>query len=174
MMDKESLKEHHKIIIIGCSGSGKSWLAKKIAEITGYPLIHLDNEYWLPNWTKPPKDEWIAKQKELIKAERWIIEGNYNSTMELRFAAADLVIFLDINKILCIISAAKRTGKKRSDLPDYLEEPRVFNKEFLEFCKYIWQYPKQGKLTVMNLHNKYSETKFIHIKKRKDVNELYK
>ena len=32
-----------KIIIIGCPGSGKSYFSKKLRDLTGYPLYHLDN-----------------------------------------------------------------------------------------------------------------------------------
>ncbi len=41
-------------------------------------------------------------------------------------SAADLVIFLDINRFICMWSALKRHGKRRSDLPDYLEEKNEF------------------------------------------------
>ena len=46
-----------RIMIIGCCGSGKSTLSKSIYQITGLPLIHLDKEYFKPNWEKPSKDE---------------------------------------------------------------------------------------------------------------------
>ncbi|MCL2407006.1 MAG: hypothetical protein FWC95_03680 [Defluviitaleaceae bacterium] len=39
---------YSKIILVGKSGSGKFWLSKRIAEITGYPLYHLDKEFWRP------------------------------------------------------------------------------------------------------------------------------
>lgn len=52
-----NLSKYKRIILIGSGGSGKSWLAKWLADITGYKLIHLDCEYWQPNWTKTPKEE---------------------------------------------------------------------------------------------------------------------
>jgi len=159
-----------RIIIVGNSGSGKSYLGKKIAEITDLPLIHLDNEFWKPNWVKTPRDEWIEIQKNLIKAEKWIIEGNYNSTMELRFEASDLVIFLDINRIVCMVSAIKRHGKKRSDLPEYLEEK--FSGEFFNFCKRIWSFNKTVRKTIISLHGKYPEKPFLLIKKRSQLKLL--
>ena len=163
---------YSRIIVVGSAGSGKSWISKHISQETGYKLIHLDNEYWQPGWVKTPRPEWILKQEKLISGEKWIVDGNYESTMELRFKAADLIVFLDINRFTCIWSAVKRTGKKRSDLPDYLEEPCVFNKEFFDFCKWIWSYPKKGRNIVLDLHEKYAEKEFLHIKKRKDIKKL--
>ena len=157
-----NLSEYKRIILVGSGGSGKSWLAKRLANITGYKMIHLDCEFWQPNWTKTPKEEWIEKQNGFIKEEKWIIDGNYNSSMELRFAAADLVIFLDINRFICMWSALKRHGKKRSDLPGYLEEK--MNLEFIDFLKWIWSFKKAGKKRILDLHEKYPEKSFWSLK----------
>lgn len=166
------LSKYKRIILVGSGGSGKSWLAKQLANITGYKMIHLDCEFWQPNWTKTPKEEWIEKQKGFIKGEKWIIDGNYNSSMELRFAAADLVIFLDINRFICMWSAYKRHGKKRSDLPYYLEEK--MNYEFIDFLKYIWTFKKTGKKRKLDLHEKYPESEFLVLKSRRMVREFLK
>jgi adenylate kinase family enzyme len=165
-----NIHEFNRIILIGSGGSGKSWLAKRLAQITGYPMIHLDNEYWQPNWTPTPKEEWIEKQKSFIQGERWIIDGNYNNSMELRFEAADLVIFLDINRFVCMWSAFRRHGKKRSDLPDYLDEKMNF--EFIDFLKWIWTFPKTGRKKIFSLHKKYPDKAFLILKNRKMVKKL--
>ena len=164
--------KYSRIILIGCMGSGKSWFSKRIAEITGYPLFHLDVEHWKPGWVMASGEEKIVRQREITGGEKWIIDGNYGSTMELRFAAADLIIYLEINRFVCMWSAAKRTGKKRSDLPDYLEEPTIFNKEFFKFCSWIWDFPKNNKKKILNLHEKYPEKKFLRIKSRRQVRKL--
>lgn len=169
-----NIKEYNKIILVGSSGSGKSWLSKKLAELYNYPLIHLDNEYWKPDWQKTPKEEWIACQQEIMNKDKWIIDGNYNNTMEIRFLGAELVIFLDINRLVCLISAIKRHGKKRSDLPEYLNEGRIFSKEFFEFCKIIWKFPKTSRKTIMDLHNKYPDKPFLQIKSRRKMKDLLK
>lgn len=167
-----NIHNYNKIILVGSGGSGKSTLAKQLGEIAGLPVIHLDNEYWQPGWTETPKSEWIEKQKQFIKGEKWIIDGNYGGTMEMRFEAADFIIFLDINRFICILSAAKRTRKKRSDLPDYLTEPKIFSKDFFQFAKWIWGYPTTGKKKVMNMHEKYPDKPFLVIKSRCEIKRL--
>jgi len=166
--------KYNKIILVGSGGSGKSWLSKRIAEITDYPLFHLDKEFWKPNMVMTPREERIARQQEIIGGEKWIIDGNFNSTMELRFAAADLIIFLDLNRLICISGVIKRNKKKRTDMPDYWEEPKLFGKEFFEFCKWIWNFRKTGKQTIISLHEKYPEKEFLHIKSRRQVKKLLK
>jgi Adenylate kinase and related kinases len=161
---------YNRIAVVGCSGSGKSWLSKKLAEITGLPLVHLDCEYWQPGWVKTPRDEWLKKQAEMTAGDAWIIDGNYNSTLDVRFTAADMVIFLDISRFVCILSVLRRHGKKRSDLPDYLEEK--LDSEFFDFIKWVWSFPKTGRATILSLHEAHPEIPFIVIKSRHGVGEF--
>lgn len=164
--------KYQKIMIVGSAGSGKSYLAKQLAKLSGYPITHLDNEFWKPGWIKTPKEEWIAKQQYLISSKQWIIDGNYNSTLELRFTACDAVIFLDINRFVCMYGAIKRHGKKRSDLPEYLTES--FDHEFLDFLKWIWYFPKTDKLKILALHKLNPNKAFIIIKSHREVARLLK
>jgi len=167
-----NIKNYNRIMIVGSPGSGKSTFAEQLCKITSLPLIHLDNEFWKPGWVETPRPEWIGKQKLLVSGDKWIIDGDYSSTMEIRFEAAELIIFLDVNRFICIMRAAKRTGKKRMDLPDYLDEPKAISNDFFEFCKWIWDYPKKGRKKVLLLHNEYSEKAFLHIKYKRDVKKI--
>jgi len=161
---------YNRIIIVGNNGSGKSFLSKELSVITGLPLVHLDVEFWRRNWEKPPKEEWIKKQMELISKKKWIIDGNHTDTMELRFKATDIVIFLDINRFVCLVSVFLRNGKKRSDTPQYLEE--ILDKGFLHFCKGLWSFSKTRKRTIMSLHKKYPDKPFFVIDSRRKMNKL--
>lgn len=161
---------YNRIIIVGNNGSGKSFLSRELSVITGLPLVHLDLEFWGPNWTQPSKEEWINKQQELVSKEKWIIEGNHTATMELRFEKAELIIFLDVNRIVCLASVMKRLGKKRSDWPQFLEEK--MDKEFFKFCGRLWNFSKTNKRAIMGLHNKYANKEFLVIKGRRNLSNL--
>lgn len=41
-------KIYKRIMLLGNSGSGKSWTAQRLGEKTGYPVIYLDKECWQP------------------------------------------------------------------------------------------------------------------------------
>ena len=166
--------KYKRIILIGNSGSGKSWLSKRIAGITGYPLFHLDKEHWRPNMAMAPREEKIARQQEIISGEEWIIDGNFSSTLELRFAAADLIVFFDVKRLMCLVGVIQRNKKKRTDMPDYWTEPKIPSKEFFKFCKYMWQFPKTSRQAIIDLHEKYPEKEFLHIKNRRQVRKILK
>ena len=161
--------EYNRIIIVGSPGSGKSYLSKRIAIATGYPLFHLDNEYWQPHWVGTPRDEWIEKQQSIIDGEKWIIDGNYNSTLELRYEAADLIIDLNINRYLCMWSAVKRHGKNRSDFPAHCAEK--IDKEFIDFLKFIWKFPITSRKKIVGLRDKYPNKAYIETNTRREASQ---
>lgn len=103
-----------KIILIGSGGSGKSTLARQLGNKLNIKVHHLDALFWKPNWEGVPREEQIAVQNNLIKDEKWIIDGNYGGTMDIRLNAADTIIFLDIHRTICIYRAFKRIVKYRN------------------------------------------------------------
>lgn len=102
------MNNHTRILVVGSPGSGKSTFSTKLHQITGLPLIHLDDEYWLTGWTRPCKKNWEIKLNKILKCEHWIIEGNYFSTFEKRLTACNLVIILSAPTYKCLWRAAKR------------------------------------------------------------------
>lgn len=70
-----NLIKSKKIIIQGSSGSGKSTLSIELGKLLSLPVIHLDKEYWQPGWKKPISQEWVQKQLDFLKNDKWIIEG---------------------------------------------------------------------------------------------------
>ena len=74
-----------RILIIGCGGAGKSTLARKLGEKTGLPVVHLDQIWWEPgNWKHLEKPEFDERLMAELEKPRWILDGNFNRTMELR------------------------------------------------------------------------------------------
>lgn len=129
-----------RVMIIGSGGAGKSTLARQLGELTGLPVVHLDAHFWKPGWVSSPNDEWDEAVTRFAAAERWIIDGNYGRTMEMRFARADTVVFLDYSRWRCCWRAIRRrvqfSGRTRPDMAEGCSE-----KIDLEFLKWIWDYP---------------------------------
>ena len=106
-----------KVIVIGCPGSGKSTVSRALHNKTGIPLYHLDMMYWNADKTTVEKSVFLERLYAVLEKDEWIIDGNYGSTMELRMAACDTVIFLDYPLDVCLGGIKERRGKPRSDMP---------------------------------------------------------
>lgn len=124
-----------RILILGCCGAGKSTLARSLEKELDLPIIHLDQHYWQPNWQEPTKTAWTTKVEELIKQDKWIMDGNYGGTLDLRIKRADIIVYLDASTIKCLYRVIKRIikyrGKVRPDMPQGC--PERFDLDFLHY-----------------------------------------
>jgi adenylate kinase family enzyme len=137
-----------RILVIGPGGAGKSTFARRLAERTGLPLVHLDALYWRPGWVEPPKQEWHATVQTLIAGDRWILDGNYGGTMEERIRASDTVIFLDAPRSRCLLRVLRRRlavrGGVRPDVAPGCPERLTWS-----FLWWIWTYPTRRRAAVL-------------------------
>ena len=155
-----------KVLVIGCPGSGKSTFSRKLHVLTGLPLFHLDMMYWNADKTIVDKPVFRARLAEAIQKDEWIIDGNYNSTLELRMQACDTVIFLDYPVEVCLSGVKERAGKPRSDMPWFETE------EDAEFTEFIKRYNSESRPNVMALLEKYRNKKIYIFRTRDEAAEF--
>ena len=158
-----------RILVIGCSGAGKSTFARKLGEKTGLEVIHLDVLHWKPNWTEPSKEEWRKAVEEALKGDSWIMDGNFGGTMEMRIEASDTVIFFDLPRALCVYRILKRVVTyrrgKRPDMAEGCDEKFDWN-----FLKWIWRFPKETKPKIEERLKRFENDKtIIRFESRKEV-----
>ncbi|MFN5903358.1 MAG: topology modulation protein [Novosphingobium sp.] len=122
-----------RVLVIGSPGAGKSTLSHRLAACTGLPLFHLDQMFWQPGWVERDRDEGCAELAEVLAGDHWIIDGNYGSTLPMRVARADTVVWLDYSTWLCLGRVFKRwwqyRGRARPDMTEGC--PENLNLEFL-------------------------------------------
>lgn len=161
-----------RIMIMGSAGSGKSTLAQALSKKTGIEAIHLDKEFWNPGWIMTEKSQQVVLHNELMKRDSWIIDGNYNASLEPRAKAADLIIFLDMPFHLCMYRVFSRyfknRGKIRPDMCAGCEE-----KIDMEFINYIIFYHIKKKYSDFKKLSSYAnESKILMLKSPSDVSKF--
>ncbi len=158
-----------RIVIIGSGGAGKSTLARRLGEITGIEVIHLDQLYWQPNWIEPSKVEWKQTVAEILKRDSWILDGNFGGTMEMRLEAGDTAIFLDLPRSVCLLRILKRRlTYRRTNRPDMAEG--CHEKIDLEFLGWIWNFARTTKPKIeARLQNIEPEKIVIRLKSAQEV-----
>ena len=97
-----------RIAVVGSGGAGKATFSNELGRGLGLGVIHLDHHSWQPGWVPLGNDRWRALQSGLLSGERWIVDGNYGGTLDLRLAPADTVIVLALARWRCITRVLRR------------------------------------------------------------------
>lgn len=117
-----------RIVIFGNSGSGKSTMARAIAEEQGIEHMDLDGVAWETPGVRMP----LVRSAESIAAfthanDRWVIEGCYADLLELVISLATEVRFLNPGTEACVVNCRSRPWE-----PHKYESPEAQEK-MLEF-----------------------------------------
>ena len=117
--EKEELEvfnKYKRFIIVGCSSSGKSTLAKQIAnKYSDLKRIELDYLWWLPQWTERDVKEFqslVIQSMNKFNESGWIIDGNYRNVRDITWSKGDVVIWLDYEFWNVFYRACKRTFQR--------------------------------------------------------------
>lgn len=152
-MEQAKLK---RIAIIGLPGSGKSTFATRLGNILNISVHHLDKHIF-DGKKKRDKQEFLAVKDALLKEDFWIIEGCSFSTLEMRFARADTIIYFHLPRWLCIWRVCKRlfTFDKR------IADTGCLNGINPSLIKYIWNFDRDKRQSIEELRKRYRNVDFL-------------
>ena len=157
-----------KIIVIGSGGAGKSTFSRRLGEKLGLPVVHLDQLFWHPNWTRTPEDEWVEIVRRESEKPEWIMDGNFGGTREMRIKTCDTVIFLDMPRWLCMYRILKRTilyhRETRPDMAEGCDE-----RFDLEFISWVWNYPNGTRSRVVAELDRNAEKNIIVLRSTAEI-----
>lgn len=160
-----------RVLVIGSGGSGKTTVAARIANALRLALIHLDAVYWHTGWTPTPPDEWRSVVAQLIAEPRWVMDGNYGGTLDMRLAACDTVVFLDLPRGVCLWRIVKRNiryrGRTRPDVAPGCPERLTW-----EFVRWVWTYPKRRRPGILERLSKLPTRHVIVLSSQSDVDRF--
>ena len=134
----DPLLASRRILVLGSPGSGKTYLALHLSRRLELEPIHLDKYFWKPGWVPTPREEWRTVQAGLVSRNSWIMDGTYESTLDMRLPACDAILIVERGPIACTWGVIKRKltidDHARPDAPpgQPIDWP---------FLKYIWRYP---------------------------------
>jgi adenylate kinase family enzyme len=86
---------YHRIIVVGATSSGKSTLARRLAEKLHADYVELDALHWEPNWIEAPNDLFRSRVEAASRAPAWVVAGNYSVVRDILWPGAEAVIWLD-------------------------------------------------------------------------------
>lgn len=161
-----------KIIIIGNSGSGKTWLAKRMAAVRGIPHIELDSIFWEPGGYNHKRNdlEIEADLKKIQGSGCWLAEGVFGHIVDHLVSFADTLICIDLPWDECRKNLMNRGSESSRQL-----DPRTAEENFMSLLDWASAYEtresKASKKYHCFLYEKFSGAKYM-VCSRDEANQL--
>ena len=135
------LRSAGRILVIGCSGGGKTTLALRIAKHCDLEYQSIDRDVrWLPGWQERDRAEQRAILARLVARDRWVMDGSGASTFDIRVPRADLIVWVRVPRFVALFGLARRVarnyGRVRVAMAEGCPEPIPDRK----FLSYIWNF----------------------------------
>ncbi|KMO40754.1 ATPase AAA [Methylobacterium aquaticum] len=139
----DRLRSARRVLVVGGSGAGKSTLSAALAQRLDLPHLSMDREFcWLPGWVARPRDEMRALIAAAVAQDRWIMDGSFPSSLDLRLPRTDLVIWLRLPRLTCLVGVFRRgvahRGRTRPDMAPGCPERRPDR----EFLSDVWNFER--------------------------------
>ena len=166
------LENANKISIIGGSGTGKTTLSESLSKDLNMPVYHIDGIHHLKNWEIRKKEETDKIIHDIIKKDKWIIDGTYTKTLEDRVKVSDLIIYLDYSTIAQVKGAMgrfiKNHGKEKPEIPGCKEQMNF------KFFMLVVKWRKNKRQFIIDTLENIDKNKVIIFKNRRKLNKWYK
>ena len=98
-----------RVLIYGVTGSGKTAMARKVAERTALPWHSMDDLTWEPGWVAVPAVEQRRRVEAICAGERWILDSAYGKWIDVPLARVQLIVALDYPRWRSLDRLIRRT-----------------------------------------------------------------
>jgi adenylate kinase family enzyme len=167
------------VSVVGNAGSGKTLLARRLAEILGVPHIELDAIHHLPGWEPIDPDVFVTEVDTLTSAGGWVIDGNYRTVVVDGpvWRRADTVVWIDPPRRVVMYQVIARTLRRvvwREELWNGNREPLTNLYAWDPYKSIIrWSWTQHSKyqrrfFSAMS-SPAYSHLRFVRLRSRADM-----
>lgn len=166
----------NKVAVFGNAGGGKSTLSKRLADVTGLPVVALDLLKYKPGGQEVPYAEYKVAHDQLLQQEQWIIDG-YGSwdTVWERLDVADTLIYVDMPVLQHYWWVTKRFLKGFLVPPEGWPENSPLLKGTLNSYYTVWLCNKKLTPKYREYVNKAQRCKRVyHLRSPRHVEEFYR
>jgi len=158
-----------RVAVVGNGGSGKTWLALRLAGVLEVPVIHLDLYRYDASGNVRPRAAFRDEVHDrLVHSSDWVADGNYLGTMDDRVALADVVILLDLPVVICLAGVIGRQLRHRGRRVEDPTHADLFDRGFVY---YILTFRRQMRPRVMECVTSWGRP-MIRVSTRRQAREL--
>ena len=126
-----------RIVVVGTSGSGKTFLARNLSQLLGVPHVEFDAYRHGPNWTETPDDIFREQLAEALQGERWVADGNYSVTRDVVWPRATTLVWLDYPMRIVLWRLFWRVFRRSKHNFTGLQSGEITSFRILAFCDFL-------------------------------------
>jgi energy-coupling factor transporter ATP-binding protein EcfA2 len=112
----QTLAGCERIVVVGRTGSGKTTLARELAQVLQVPHVELDSLYFGPQFSTAPLALLRERTSAAIAGDRWVTDGNKRAVRDLVWPRADTIVWLDYSLGVSLWRLGKRARWRTSEL----------------------------------------------------------
>jgi len=109
---RSSVEYGQRIAVVGTTGSGKTTMARRIAQRLAINHVELDALHWGPNWTPAPTELFREHTAQALNGDAWVVDGNYSKVRDVVWSRADTIVWLDYPLLVILGRLAWRTLRR--------------------------------------------------------------
>ena len=166
-----------RISVVGTTGSGKTTVAKEISKNLLLPYVELDALYWDENWTGVSDEIFRDRVKDAVKADQWVIDGNYSRVRYLVWERAETVVYLDYSFTRTFWQPIKRTVRRsitKEELWSNNQESlrkSIFSHDSIMLWMIKTYYRRRKQYAKLINQPEYAHLQIVHLRSPKTMNE---
>lgn len=163
-----------RVLIAGCTGAGKTTLAKALSARLGLPHHELDALRHGPNWT--PRPEFEADVAAFSATDRWVAEDQYHSILgDDLWRRADTVIWLDLPRRTVMARVLRRSVVRAVTREELWHGNRESWREWLDPehpIRWAWAQHAPKRALVIAYARRHPHVRLVRCASPRDVVEL--
>ena len=106
------MQRMRRVAVVGTTGSGKTSLARSLAQRLAVPHVEMDALYWEPGWQPAPREVFRARVQAALSGPAWVTDGNYHLVRDMIWEQADTLVWLDYPLPMVLWRLAWRTLRR--------------------------------------------------------------
>ena len=109
---RSSVECGRRIAVVGTTGSGKTTMARRIAQRLAINHVELDALHWGPDWTPAPIERFREHTAQALDGDAWVVDGNYGKVRDIVWSRADTIVWLDYPLLVILGRLVWRTLRR--------------------------------------------------------------
>ncbi len=134
----------NRILVIGCSGGGKTTLSVKLATLLSAEYQSIDRDVrWLPGWKERDKLTQRTMISDLVNRNRWVMDGSGASTFDIRLPRTELILWVRVPRYIALKGLATRVLSNFGSVRPEMAQGCPEKLPDINFLSYIWNFEKE-------------------------------